>query len=92
LDRQAAGVFLLHEGAAQAARQYHAPLEAAEVFSAVEGERCRVYGSKAARWWAAEGVEIHPKRQNETADAVKSCVRYIHNIKIRRKNNELLYS
>ncbi len=51
----------MHEGAAQAARQYHAPLEAAEVFSAVEGERCRVYGSKAARWWAAEGVEIHPK-------------------------------
>ena len=78
MDRQAAGVFLLHEWAAQAARQYHAPLEAAEVFSAVEGERCRVYGSKAARWWAAEGVEIHPKRQNETADAVKSCVRYIH--------------
>ena len=31
LDRQAVGVFLLHEGAAQAARQYHAPLEAAEV-------------------------------------------------------------
>ncbi|MBR2305246.1 MAG: hypothetical protein IJ871_08975, partial [Ruminococcus sp.] len=42
---------------------------------AVEGKRCRVYGSKAARWWAVEGAEMRPKRQNETADAVKSCVR-----------------
>lgn len=55
------------------------------MFFAVEGKRCRVYGSKAARWWAAEGVEMRSKGQNETADAVKSCVRYIHNIKIRRK-------
>ena len=74
-DRQAAGVFPLREGAAQAVRQYHAPSESSGAYSAVEGKRCRVYGSKAARWWAVEGAEMCPKRQNENADAVKSCVR-----------------
>ena len=88
-DRQAAGVFLLREGAEFLSDNFTHLRRAALI--AVEGKRCRVYGSKAARWWAVEGVEMRSKRQNETADAVKSCVRlYIK--KSGGKNNEILHS
>lgn len=49
---------------------------AAEMFFAVEGKRCRVYGSKAARWWAVEGVEMRSKRQNENADTASAVSAY----------------
>ena len=48
---------------------------AAEMFFAVEGKRCRVYGSKAARWWAVEGVEIRLKKAKRKCGYGFGCVR-----------------